>query len=52
MANTDCPFLQINALWPHPINEKELMQMMYFANPALLFMLLSTKLDLFMEAIF
>ena len=52
MTDSRRPFLQMNATWPHPDDDDELMRMMCFANPALLFLLKSASLELFMDATF
>ena len=52
MKDTGQPFLHLNATLLHPEDETILMRFMCFANPVLLTLLMSAKLDIFIDATF
>ena len=52
MKDTGRSFLHLNATLLHPEDETILMRFMCFANPVLLTLLMSAKLDIFIDATF
>ena len=52
MSDSDHPFLHYHASFPDRSNPKELMRLMVFANPTLIPLLKSKKLDIFVDATF